>query len=310
MSLNRIKSFVRVYFEFSKNEVNGFIALFPAMTFLLFIPTIYKASLSNEDAKGTNKIATAQLLGWAGTINVDIIAKNTEEIKIKSFRFNPNTASIEDFKALGFREKIAQNIDRYRQAGGKFKSKESLSKIYGISKPRLKELRDYIDIPVKKHPSRYKKDFPKKTKQAYKKFKKYTPKTYSFELNSVPADSLVKIRGIGNFYSKNIVEYRDKLGGYTNLNQLNEVFGMKQKAIDSIAKSTTIDLSLITKINVNTDSFKLLLNHPYISYNLAGAIISYKNQHGDYTELEDLKSIRILSDSVFSKLKPYLEVVE
>ena len=39
---------------------------------------------------------------------------------VEEFRFNPNTATVEDFRRLGFSEKQAQSIDNYRKKGGTF----------------------------------------------------------------------------------------------------------------------------------------------------------------------------------------------
>jgi competence protein ComEA len=48
--------------------------------------------------------------------------------------------------------------------------------------------------------------------------------------------------------------------------------------------------------------------HPYIKWPLANAIIEYRNQHGPYKQLKELKNIVLINDSIFSKIAPYLSL--
>jgi len=69
-----------------------------------------------------------------------------------------------------------------------------------------------------------------------------------------------------------------------------------------------VDTTIRVRINVNSADFKELLKHPYIDYNLAKAIVNYREQHGKYKRLEDLKKIQILNEQVYFKLSAYLKV--
>ena len=46
--------------------------------------------------------------------------------------------------------------------------------------------------------------------------------------------------------------------------------------------------------------------HPYLKWNLANAIVEYRNQHGNFSSLEGLKKITLINDEVFEKIKSYL----
>jgi DNA uptake protein ComE-like DNA-binding protein len=48
--------------------------------------------------------------------------------------------------------------------------------------------------------------------------------------------------------------------------------------------------------------------HPYIKWNLANAIVEYRNQHGNYASADDLKKISMITEEIFTKLKPYISV--
>ena len=60
------------------------------------------------------------------------------------------------------------------------------------------------------------------------------------------------------------------------------------------------------KININTATKDEMKIHPYIKWNLANAIVEYRNQHGNFSSLEDLKQISLITDEIFNKIKIYL----
>jgi DNA uptake protein ComE-like DNA-binding protein len=64
----------------------------------------------------------------------------------------------------------------------------------------------------------------------------------------------------------------------------------------------------LVRLNINSDSIKLLEKHPYIRWNLAKAIVNYRKQHGDYVRIEDLNQMEMMNDSLFDKLYPYLRL--
>jgi competence ComEA-like helix-hairpin-helix protein len=62
----------------------------------------------------------------------------------------------------------------------------------------------------------------------------------------------------------------------------------------------------VQKLNINTATKDALKTHPYIKWNLANAIVEYRNQHGAYKTLEDLKNISLIDEGAFKKLAHYL----
>ncbi len=146
-----------------------------------------------------------------------------------------------------------------------------------------------------------------------KKYKKTKPQPKAEEipppivdLNMATAEELQQIRGIGKVYSQRIVKYRDMLGGFVSMQQLEEVYGLNTELVNKISERFALQ-SGAKKIDINADSVKFLAKHPYISYDLAWVIINYRKQNGDIKSFEDLKGIKALNDSILIKLKPYLE---
>jgi competence ComEA-like helix-hairpin-helix protein len=62
------------------------------------------------------------------------------------------------------------------------------------------------------------------------------------------------------------------------------------------------------KININIASEYELSMNPNISRDIAKAIIIYRNQHGNYQKIEDLKKIVFINEEMFRKIAPYLTV--
>lgn len=135
----------------------------------------------------------------------------------------------------------------------------------------------------------------------------FTTKKINVELNSCSREDLIKLKGIGEKLSTRIIKYRDLLGGFVSVNQLNEVYGIKPEVLDEIRSSISIQ-NPMSKINLNTADFKTLIRHPYIDKPIVKSILNYKNIHGEFKSVDDLKRIYSISDSIFVKIEPYLKV--
>lgn len=297
---NNIKKYVRKYLGFSESETNGFLIFIPLVVLILLVPSFIKSyllSTSDEIDPEDERIFHE----WVAESKRKLQSKDTIVFNLKSFDFDPNLATVSELIDLGFKEKVAERIGNYRNKGGRFRKNEDLLKIYGINKPRVEELWGHIKIKAiakKETPSFKKRTFENTT---------HTVKELT-DLNLAEADSLIKIRGIGEVLSERIIKYRNSLGGFVSTDQLSEVYGLKPEVIENILERHYVEAPLLTRLNLNEDSIKVLAKHPYISYSLAKVVIAYKEQHGAYKSIDDIRKIKIMSDSLFNKLSPYLKV--
>ena len=62
------------------------------------------------------------------TPRAEAVRANAPRMKVESFRFNPNTVSVEELCRLGFTPKQAQSIDNYRKKGGRIRRKQEYAK--------------------------------------------------------------------------------------------------------------------------------------------------------------------------------------
>lgn len=126
------------------------------------------------------------------------------------------------------------------------------------------------------------------------------------DINTASAEDLQKVKGIGPSFSKRIIKFRNKLGGFASNDQLQEVYGLDDETIVELQKHFSV-LSRPQPLDINSDSAKVLSYHPYISYDLAWIIINYRKQHGDIKSIDDFKKIKALDEETFAQLEPYLK---
>jgi DNA uptake protein ComE-like DNA-binding protein len=130
------------------------------------------------------------------------------------------------------------------------------------------------------------------------------------EVNTADTTALIALPGVGPSFARGIVKYRDWLGGYVSLDQLEEVFVLKDKpdAIIRLKELLMLDTLMVRKIPINTCTVEELAAHPYLRWKLAKPLIAYRNQHGPFQKPEDILGCALIDEALFRKLAPYLSV--
>jgi DNA uptake protein and related DNA-binding proteins len=127
------------------------------------------------------------------------------------------------------------------------------------------------------------------------------------EINTADSAALERLPGIGEILASRIIKYRNKLGGFYSLDQLNEVYNLKSETIRLIQPFLLADTTKIKKIAINSASFKEINAHPYLSFEQTRLIFKIRNRKR-FTSLAQLVQASILSDNELSKLKPYISL--
>jgi len=216
---------------------------------------------------------------------IQVYPAEKKQKKYHLFSFDPNTISDCGWDSLGLSLKELGRIKNYLAKGGRFRKVEDLKDIYGFDSLKYLELLPYIKIEV----------MPKM-------------QTVKVDLNEADSIQLLELPGIGPYFSKRIISYREKLGGFYSTNQLLEVFGLKRGRVDSLKARLFINADKLARININTASFEQLNAHPYISYREATDIVRFRKRKGAILTLESLQKKKILRDSLFERVKPYLKL--
>jgi len=205
--------------------------------------------------------------------------------------FDPNSISKDQLTAMKLAPFLVDRICNYRNKGGSFYKKEDLKKIYGLTDSIYQLLQPYIII-----------------RENDTAFKKKEIAVISFiDVNSATANDFQSLNGIGPVLSSRIVKFRDILGGFHNVGQVSETYGLADSTFQKIKPYLSIGVSP-KRININLVELEELKKHPYISYQMAKILLNYRKQHGAFNKIEDLKKIKILSDSEYSRILPYLSV--
>ncbi|HPX76102.1 MAG TPA: helix-hairpin-helix domain-containing protein [Bacteroidales bacterium] len=212
--------------------------------------------------------------------------------EIMLFNFDPNTASYSDLKNLGFSNNQANNIINYRNKGGKFYTANDLLKLYSIDSVCFNRVKDYIKIT-----DNVKEDLVKSENREVKVY-----------INSADALEFQKLRGIGEVFSKRIVNYREKLGGFVSKEQIKEVYGISNELYENIEANLILDESEIKKININKADYAELISHPYIDKEITVVILNYREFKGEITSFDELLSQKALTKKSLEKIQPYVSL--
>jgi len=126
------------------------------------------------------------------------------------------------------------------------------------------------------------------------------------EINASDTAQLMKIPGIGASFAKKIAGYRNSLGGYYRLEQLQEVYGMYAELYEKIIPYLRTDTGKITPIQVNTASLDKLKAHPYINFYQAKAIVEMRKKKGKLQNIHELDLLEEFTPDDLERLKHYL----
>ena len=220
--------------------------------------------------------------------------------------FDPNTADSAMLRSLGLSAFIARNVVRYRERGGVFRTPESFSRMYGLTPGQYEELRPYIhiherfalperDTALRKEPILSRDSLP------YQIIEKY-PEGTVVQLNEADTSALKRVPGIGSGLARMIVAYRNRLGGFYAVSQLQEI-----PYIDaSVNRWFTVEPVRIRQLEVNRAGLDRLRSHPYMDFYKAKAIIEYRRKRGKLKGISQLALFEEFSEDDLNRLKPYL----
>lgn len=208
-----------------------------------------------------------------------------EEKSLKLEPFEINSTSQAELEAYGIKEWQARRIITFREKVHPFKTKGELYKIYGFDSAFVNQLMPFVIIDEVKVPKE---------------------EIVVVEINSADSLQLLSIKGIGPAFSKRILEYREKLGGFYAKEQLLEVYGMDQERFEKVAPYVNVDQSLIKILDINKASFKELVHHPYLNYEQVKNIVRFREKVRPFKTNEELKQIELIDEALFSKIANYL----
>ena len=297
----KIEKIVKTYFYFNTSERKSIVALVILIILCIALPQIYFKLFPVEKV---NIQITELKEKEANFFGVNQTSESDDEkisATINSInKFDPNTASDKDLASLGFSSKNIRTIRNYLSKGGSFKLPEDLNKLYGVDKDVIEKTIPLVEIRNENKPyqnTSFKQDSLKKTK-GEKVFE-------VLEINAADSESFVKLYRIGPSLASKIINYRNKLGGFLNLNQLTEIWGFDEDILYDLQGKIKVDANRAKRLNLNNVDLETLKQHPYYKFKLSQAIVNYRLQHGNFKSMNDLRNIRIVNDSILKLISIY-----
>lgn len=116
------------------------------------------------------------------------------------------------------------------------------------------------------------------------------------------------LRGVGPVLSRRIVNYRKALGGFVQVEQVAEVYGVSPVLFKDIEPYLSLDSVELETIDVNRASLRRLRNHPYMDFYMARAIVEARRANGPFISMEQVGNLEVFDHELWEKLKFYLMI--
>ncbi|NQX92162.1 MAG: helix-hairpin-helix domain-containing protein [Flavobacteriales bacterium] len=205
--------------------------------------------------------------------------------------FDPNSLDDEGWKSRGLPGKNLIVLRNFQSKGGKFKTPQDLQKLYGWNEEWVRKAMKDVQINDRDE-----------SKVPQKSVEQPSPQ---FNLNLCDSAEFTRIKGIGPYYAGRLVAYRKALGGFTSIEQIQEMYGLREEAFDALTKNGYVK-GEVKCISINGVSAEQLSDHPYVSHKQAKAIVNYRKRNGPFKDSHDLLKCVVLDEEDLHRLKPYL----
>lgn len=300
------------FLYFSRGERRGILVLIIGIILIFLSGYIYSfRQNSRQLSEEESRIQAAALKEYDNFIssvreqekNENSRFKKSERYKKRTVvlaPFDPNRTDSVTFCRLGLPAWMAKNILRYRSKGGKFRKTEDFKKVYGLTEEQYQTLSPYIYFTAE--------DTIRKTtslltlRQASKDSIYKYPAGTVLNLNHADTTELKKVPGVGSGIARSIVNYRQRLGGFYRIEQLQEIH------LDYRQLQTwfTVTPSEIRRINLNRVGIERLRNHPYINFYQAKALVEYRKKKGILHNLKPFALYEEFTESDLERLSHYV----
>jgi competence protein ComEA len=338
---------IREYLTFTRKERFGVLFLLLVISILFILPYFFKPSVGDPDPAAYEKMKDKIRNFESRARDSSQTAFDQERYSFQKkserephpggyissvqkelFYFDPNTIEAGDWQRLGLPDHLIRTILHYIERGGRFRDAEDLKKMYGLHAEDYQRLLPFVRIVKErdhfvsrpsnegKHASEFTDAI--KTDSIYsarlsgvsgRSAFSYTGKKMEItDINQADLAAWSRLPGIGEKLAARIIHFREKLGGFFQVDQVGETFGLPDSTFQKIKPFLRLTNGSWIRIDVNSATKEVLESHPYIRWPLARAITEYRLQHGVYHSVDELLQIATMDSIKLEKLRPYLRI--
>ena len=294
----------RIYFVMTAEQWLGLVVLVVLVVGTLMVVKRFQPPKEDETVwvNDSTKSQFADYQEKQDSIRKAQWRKQRDTIAIRMEVFDPNTVDSSTLVHLGFKPWQAKNMVKYRAAGGKYRKPEDLKKLYGMTDSMYQALTPYIYIAREEVDSVAVDSLRKDSLPRWEEENKDT----ILNLRTADTVELKMIHGIGSYRARQIVRYREQLGGFVSVEQVLEAKGMENVDADSLLAHFWIDSVKIEAMNVNSVGVQRLSRHPYLRFEQAQAIYELRRKKIRLDSIQQLQQIECISAETLEKIAPYL----
>lgn len=254
--------------------------------------------------------------------DVDGVGEKTVEELRKFFYVEEEITSITEYTSTGTPSVSVESIHTYTPSDSVYSYEETENDIIQTTAPHAESEEVTVCAAV---------IFEQTTASSEDEF-------VYIDLSTASADELKSLDGVGDVIAQRIVEYRTAHGGFSSIDDLKFVSGIGDKKFEAIKnhvylsytvpaspKTETyhIDTTEITRettvvttsettnvtfllVNINTAGIDELMELDGIGETIAQRIIDYRNEHGKFTSIEEIKNVSGIGDKRYEKIKDHI----
>ena len=294
----------RIYFVMTAEQWLGLVVLVVLVVGTLMVVKRFQPPKEDETVwvNDSTKSQFADYQEKQDSIRKAQWRKQRDTIAVRMQVFDPNIADSSTLVHLGFKPWQAKNMVKYRAAGGRYRKPEDLKKLYGMTDSMYQALTPYIYIAREEVDSVAVDSLRKDSLPRWKEENKDT----ILNLRTADTVELKMIHGIGSYRARQIVRYREQLGGFVSVEQVLEAKGMENVDADSLLAHFWIDSVKIEPMNVNSVGVQRLSRHPYLRFEQAQAIYELRRKKIRLDSIQQLQQIECIPAETLEKIAPYL----
>lgn len=298
MKSNIFRQIIRDYFIFNKTERRGF-SVFGIL--IIIVAILHFLTDRIDFIKPADFSEAKQLLSEIEKLNQ--LEKSYRQFTL--FTFDPNTITAHELDSIDLPRQVKNNVIRYRERGGQFRSASDFRKIYGMNDSIFERIEPYLSFAERQ------------TYQIQTKQTENQAEPFFFNPNTASDEDLNRL-GLNNFQRRNLLSYRSSGGTFKSGADLLKVYGIDEKLFQQLEPWIVIpespyeekreNMENLLSIDINqADSLKLLLL-PGIGPVFSGRIVRFRQMLGGFYSVDQLKEVYGMTDERFVKLEPFLFV--